>query len=64
LTGGRKRVTRVSFRGSAICLECLYERIEIAIDAAVENVLILSHGFESRRGFADLIRVDLLEPSE
>ncbi|QUH04189.1 hypothetical protein HUO13_28375 [Saccharopolyspora erythraea] len=63
LDGGRGCTTSVSHQGNRIVFEHGPERIELVLDSDFDPILVLDHGFESRRGFAGLVRIDLTEPT-
>lgn len=61
---GTGATTTVEISGREIALTLGFEAILVTIDAAVEHVIDLPHGYENRRGLCGLLRVDLAEPAE
>jgi hypothetical protein len=61
--GGNGHTTTVSSSGDRITFENGPERIDLLLDDAIDPILVLDHGFESRRGLAGLIRIDFARPT-
>lgn len=61
---GTGALTHVSYEPGRILLVHDSEKILIEINAAIEYMLDLPHGFENRRGLCGLVRVDLSDPCE
>jgi hypothetical protein len=57
--GGWPETTRVEIDGSTIRFRLGDEVIRLEIEAAIEHILDLPHGFENRRGLCSLLRIDL-----
>lgn len=56
-------VTEVETRPGEVVLQRRDERVVLTIDAKVDNVVHLTHGYENRRGLCGLIRLDFADPA-
>lgn len=61
---GAGATTTVAITGREITLTLGTEAIAVTVDADVEHVIHLPHGYENRRGLCGLIRVDLRAPAD
>ncbi|MDT7613062.1 MAG: hypothetical protein QOF00_509 [Pseudonocardiales bacterium] len=56
---GDGHVTEVSVDGGAVRLRSADEVVDVVVDRAVDKVVHLAHGYESRHGLVGLVRLDL-----
>lgn len=64
--GGRQTTVQIE-RGPESCTVRLQngeEEVEVVLEARVESVLHLGHGYQSRRGLCGLVRLDLADAAE
>jgi hypothetical protein len=56
--------TETTVDGSSLRLVLGEEELQVGVEGAVDRVVVLTYGFENRRGVCGLARLDLAEPTD